>query len=631
MADKIAIPYNDVFFYGISLRSRDASDVKSDIFANIMMKYLMSLKPVSNKLYRVTDNAKYEYSYTFAPSKPLSWRVIKNRRVVEDIERLTEGKYCLNYYDDHGNDVKRIIFNSHNRWIKTNYYNTIYGENLLCSLVPKEKNGETVILQYNTGDTYPVTLLCCSVASCAQVLHNVLARVPEPEVMALTNYGLLYFACDETRNIYEQILKEEEEKYAEANKPAVYNTEEDVASGFCFQVESFDSTKNSDSFFDFSMADELTEDGFSALQAENNDVQMNDDQNELLHEETDDEIEQQKSDVDTSESPVDSAYSIDEQIAAAIKLISETANINIDENLIFSNESTEMNESLVEPEKEVDLAQEIYDSIEIKVEPEHVEVPDDLIIPAEDEVLVFDDKPAADSVKPSDEYDTADLLSMDDDAIDDYVSTLIDSLLLDAHSAAADYLIAKDEVFVYTDAESSTSDDICNSNSSRSLVEENIPDLTVDSNGQTYFYYGETDENGKRFGRGKTLMSDGNTAYEGEYLEDARHGKGAFYYKDGSLCYWGDWRKNLRHGFGLGISSETGVVHIGNWNGNKPESVGVRFDRNGNFMYIDSACERTNGGIRITDFTSDTFTVEIWDENTLKVIKKVISVDDLLK
>ncbi len=629
MVNKITIPYNDVFFYGISLRSRDASDVKSDIFANILMKYLMSLKPVSNKLYRVTDNARYEYSYAFVPSKPLSWRVIKNRRVIEDIEQLSDGKYCLNYYDDHGNDVKRIIFNSRNRWVKTNYYNSIYGDNLLCSLVPKELNGETVILQYDTGVTYPVTLYCCSVASCAEVLDKVLARVPEPEVMALTNYGLLYFACDETRNIYEQILKEEEEKYAQAHKPAVYNTEEDVANGFCFQVDSFDSTKKSDSLFDLSMAEELTEEGFSAPQNEGENTQ---EAYEPLESSTDsEENAQQDFAIDLLESPDDDSYSIDEQIAAAIRLISETTSISIDESFVFSCGTQDTQENSSQPEEETDLMQQIPDHIELKEEVDNSGEPDDIIIPAKTEDMCVEENSDTEVILSPDTYDAADLLSMDDDAIDDYVSTLIDSLLLDAHSTAADYLIAKDEVFVSADAEISTSADTCDCNNSRSFVEENTPDAIIESNGASYFYYGETDENGNRSGRGKTLMDDGKTAYEGEYLDDSRHGKGAFYYKDGSLCYWGNWNKNLRHGFGLGVSSETGVVHIGNWNQNKPDGVGVRFDSNGKFMYIDSACERINGGIRITDFTKDTIVIEVWDENTLKVIKKVISVEDLLK
>lgn len=619
----ISIPYNDVFFYGVSLRSRDVSDVRSDIFANILMKYLMSLKPVSNKLYRMSDGNRYEYNYSFIPSKPISWRVIKNRRVIEDVEQLSDGKFCLNYYDNHGNDVKRIIFNHQNRWVKTNYYNSIYGDNLLCSLVPKELNGETVILQYDTGVTYPVTLHCCSVASCAQVLDKVLARVPEPEVTALTNYGLLYFACEETRNIYEQILKEEEEKYAFAHRPAVYNTEEDVANGFCFKAESFDSTKNSDSLFDLNMAEELTEEGFSSIPRENEDISRNEEASvdSLVFAEPSDSTQTS----DESEQDDVDIRSIDEQIAAAIKLISETTNITIDENLVFSDNAEETQEDVLIVEDESDTDQDLI-NIEISAsEEEDIIKPEDILISSELELA----QPADASVSP---YDDVDLLRLDDEAIYDYVSTLIDSMLLDAHISASDYHIAKDdESFVPTDKDSSDNDEISSRASSEAYIQENEPDTVIESNGASYFYYGDTDENGKRSGRGRTLMADGKTAFDGEYLDDTRNGRGAFYYKDGSLCYWGDWNNNLRNGFGLGISSESGVIHIGNWNQNKPEGIGVRFDNNGKFMYIDSACDRANGGIRITDFTDKTFTVELWDENTFKFVKKVISVEDLLK
>ena len=137
MTEKIKIPFNDVFFYGLSLNSRDVTDVRADIFANILMRYLRTLKPVSNKLYRNADGNRFEYSYSFIPTKPLSWRVIKNRRIVEEIEQLSDGKYCLNYYDDQGRDVKRVLFSKQHKWQKTNYYNSISGSQLLCSLVPK--------------------------------------------------------------------------------------------------------------------------------------------------------------------------------------------------------------------------------------------------------------------------------------------------------------------------------------------------------------------------------------------------------------------------------------------------------------------------------------------------------------
>ena len=110
MTDNITIPYNDVFFYGVTLNTRETGDIKNDIYANIIMRYLRSLSPVANRLYRVSEGNKYEYNYSSVPSQPLSWRVIKNRHIIEEIEYLSDGKYCLNYYDDAGKDIKRVIF-----------------------------------------------------------------------------------------------------------------------------------------------------------------------------------------------------------------------------------------------------------------------------------------------------------------------------------------------------------------------------------------------------------------------------------------------------------------------------------------------------------------------------------------
>ena len=620
MGDNIKIPYNDVFFYGLSMRSRDVSDIKGDIFSNILMKYLRSLKPVTNRLYRSADNLKYEYSYSFVPSKPISWRVIRNRRVVEEVEQLTDGKYCLNYYDDNGNDVKRVIYNGHHKWLKTNYYNSMYGETLVCSVVPKEHNGQTVIMQYITGDPYPVTLHCCPIASNPEVLQNVLNRVPEPEILALTNYGLLYFASEETYKLFNQVLEEEEQIYAEAHKPEVFNTEEDVAGGFCFDVDNFDTTKNSESLFDLQSADELTEDGFPAVDFL--------DVEELVQFDETDESEETSLDAEvvlleenTSEASDTSEYSIEKEISDAIRIISETTNLSIDENVIFADskesEVTDTADQQVMDESEPEVTVDTSDGIEII---------EDIL---SNDVPVADVTPInTDAVEPT---DAIELLSMDDAAIDDYVSTLIDSILLDAHTTAAEFMLDRAEDFTEESTEEVKEDVSPSLVISSDYIKENEPDAVIESNGCEYYYYGDVDENNKRNGRGRTLMADGKTAYEGDYINDMRSGIGSFYYKDGSLCYWGDWRGNQRNGFGVGISSETGVAHIGTWRENKPVGIGVRFDNNGNFMYLDSASQKINGGIRVTGFTDNSLIVEFWDENSLKVIKKEISVEDLLK
>lgn len=663
MNKNIVIPKNDVFFYGISLNARDA-DVRGDIFSNIIMKYLTTLKPVSSKLYRNTDNAKYEYSYTFVPSKPLSWRVIKNRRVVEDIENLTDGKYCLNYYDDNGNDVKRVIFNNHHRWIKTNYYNSIYGENLICSLIPKELNAETVILQYITGDPYPVTLRPCPTASNSEVLSKVLERTPSPEVTALTNYGLLYFACEETLNIFSQILKEEEEKYKEAHKPPVFNTKEDVAGGFCFNVDNFDTTKSLESRFDLSEAQELTDE---ETQPESFvvDNEPNSSEESAFDEYTEvpAEITEPLSESEVSvEVPSSEEYSIDEQIALAIKMISETTSIEIDKDMVMSetsdNASVESDDIVIadnsdiadldstlliipeESESAASVVAEdtVVDDVLIEDDTEISEILNDIDetisadmvkdIPDEPAVLFDEPDELAESTYTTDP-DSADLLKMDDDAIDDYVSSLIDSLLQGAQSTVNEYNLEKDDAFTAGNAELDSRAEV-HSDLLSDLVEENSADTVIESNGAEYHYYGELNDEGKRTGRGRTLMSDGKLAYDGEYLNDMRHGKGSFYYKDGSLCFYGNWQENMRNGFGIGINSETGIIHTGNWNENKPEGIGVRFDKDGNFMYLDSASHRTNGGIRIVGFGENSIIVEIWNEKTLKIVKKEISLEDMI-
>lgn len=644
MNDKIKLPFNDVFFYGVSLYCRDISDIRTDIFAIILMKYLRTLKPVSSRLYRTADGNKYEYSYSFIPTKPLNWRVIKNKRIIEEIEQLSDGKYCLNYYDEQGRDLKRVIFNKQHKWLKSNYYNSITGDELLYSLVPKEVNGETAILQYTTGATYPVTLYCCPAASCHEVLNNVLNRVPSPDAAALTNYGVIYFAQEETCNIFKQVLAEEEDKYIQLHKPEVYTTDEDIAGGFCFDVSSFDSTKPAVSMFDLSQADELTDKGLD------------------FSRQVTDEAEHHITDLpaELSETvPLDTGYSLDSDISEAIRLISDTTDIHIDESVIFAEAgegdsgSDSFTEPFVtdvlsaeksntaEPEEHSDILSQPNTSFPELTQVQPIGLDDSGV----DSLVLFDDITVSDEAdepaiaeagasvaeKALDAGDIpadVDLLSMNDEDIDDYVQTLIDSLLLDANSVA-ELKDSSDAAFTAGAVEAAC-EDVKSSNSTVQDLLNNPADSVIESNGAEYFYYGETDSQGRRTGRGKTLMSDGKTAYDGEYKDDMRHGTGSFYYKDGSLCYWGQWLENLRNGFGVGISSETGTIHIGSWNKNKPTGVGVRFDKDGNFMYVDSASHRTNGGLRITGFTDTSFTVEYWDENTLRTVKKEISIEDLI-
>lgn len=606
MTEYIKIPFNDVFFYGLSLKSRETADVRNDIFANILMRYLRTLSPAHNRLYRVSNGNKYEYNYSFIPSRPLSWRVLKNRRIIEEIEQMSGGKYCLTCYDDQGREVKRVLFNQQHKWLKTNYYSAIAGNNIICSIVPKEDNGQTVILRYDTRKVYPLTMYPCPSASCGEVQERVLRRVPEPDLVALTNYGLLFFASEDTLNIYTQVLKEEEDRYQQENKPPVYTTDEDVASGFCFGKDCFGDTETPVSF-DLSQAEELSQENCESLLAESSESESKPAQPESV--DIGSEVDNKISGNVIPYLPEDTA----DAISQAIRLIADRAGIHLDrEQILGTAEHTDEDKS-----DEVELSGEsviqntsgLFDNTENEQNGSYTI----------GEGLLF-----------------SDALSMtDNNEIDDYVSSLIDSLLLRAKSAAKEYRVGSEENF--TSSDDSIAEEIEDAEkfsyeaAAESFVEENIPKSVIESDDSKYMYYGKLDSEGRRTGRGKTLMENGYTAYDGEYLNDKRNGEGSFYYRDGSLCYWGEWKENMRNGFGVGISSESGVKHIGEWRDNKPCGVGIRFDRNGEFLYLDLCCEKPNGGMRVVGVKSDSITVEYWDERTLKTLRKEITTDDLSK
>lgn len=651
MTDMIRIPFNDVFFYGVALRAREDSPVESDIFANIVMRYLRTLAPVTNRLYRTAEGSRFEYSYSFIPSRPISWRVIKNKRVIEDIESLSDGKYCLSYYDDQGRDVKRVIFDKGHKWLKTNYYNSIYGNTLLCSVLPKELNGETVILQYLTGATYPVTHFCCKKASCKEVQNRVFERSPIPEISALTNYGILYFATDETLKLYNQILEEEEAKYAEEHKPPVYTTDDDVKSGFGFTSDSFDA--NVGNVFSLDEALELSDDDSIFDMATPSSDRITFEESPSQSEESLVETEETNSADKTPTLDIDDnkPFDIDENISAVLEIIKDTTNLEIDSSAIFIHSETDISDSTDVFEEEQISVSEIQSDADDALTVSEINKPDnsepdtlsaeiieELVVPEEplQDALVSEEKDfiidlnSGETDNPEPEVtqneDNVDLLSMEDEEIDDYVKTLIDSLLNSAQSATEEYANASDEGFETESENIVRTEEIIAYDKHEDL---SSADATIESGRDNYYFFGDYSKEKGRNGRGKTLMADGKTAYEGDYKNDMRHGVGAFYYRSGELCYFGSWAENKRSGFGIGFNSDTGISHTGNWVENKPNGIGVRFDRFGNFLYLDSHSEKVNGGIRVTGFTEKSLLVEFWDEKTLGVVKKEIFIDEI--
>ncbi len=628
MAGKESNKLKNLFFFGVSFVNYDSTDVTLDIITNIRRRFLITKKPASNKLYRSAQGESFVYSYNFSFDRPLQWRVSRNKKVVEEIEHLLSGKYCINLYDEQGKDLKKTFFDSKHRWFKTNYYSPVSNENLVCSLVPKNFDEGTSLLKYITGEVYPERLFACSIPSCEEVRNRVLSRVPTPLVTALTDKGVVYFMPEDDMENYERALKEEEELYSVENAPEVYVSPEDAASGFNLSVSDFDMSKNLNRTFDISLAQDFDSD--------NTDEPLNTEKHEA------------SDDVNRSDDG-----SVDAAISDAVNKINAITSLDINAEDILNFDITSL-DAPAQKNASVDDDYITFDSGD----------------PAIDEQLRHIDSVLEGSPILNSEHKLVIGESVVDD---DYISSIIDGIISSAFKGddiESEEIIAQvtensgaEELVILPDSEAELTvenieetieaqeeqvtvelepadtaeesneaeEEIVSYLKASDYIKENPSDLTIESRGEAYHYYGSVDENGKRNGRGRTLMSDGNIAYEGEYEDDKRKGQGSFYFKDGTLCYWGNWDNNERSGFGVGISSDDRAVHAGNWEHNKPVGVGARFDSDGSLMFVSSNCEDKKKGFTISDLTDTSFTVRVWSENDEAFIQREISLKDIIK
>lgn len=692
MADMQNKKLKNLFFYGVSFTDYDSVEVSRDIITNIRRRFLVTRKPATNKLYRSANGDNFVYTYNFSFQRPLQWKVMKNKRVTEQIEYLLSGKYCISSYDEHGRDAKKVFFDSKHRWFKTNYYNAVSGENIACSIVPKEFDEGTSLLKYMTGAVYPERLFPCTIPSCEEVRAKVLERIPTPIISALTDRGVVYFLPEVDKENYEKVLKEEEADFEALNAPEVFISAEDIAGGFNLKVSDFDMSKNLNRTFDISLAEEFGNDESIIKQAEpqaeeiieqveakeetpgiepvvieddgsvdaaitgvvqqiNARTQLDINAEEILSFELEtpdesltfeDTTEEEDVTIDTTE------FSIDEQLKHIDSVLDGHSVLNAKRQLVIG-------DSVVDDDYISSIIDGIMasafvssDEIKEKAEPEVIEeVANEAIEETTEETIEENvEEPVEETVEDITEESTEEVV---DEVSEESVEITADETESDMTAEErfdADEEDPEDEdtdeiVQVAIDEVNDILEEQGFENDSEEIVEKTAPaedyikenpaDISFESRGEVYSYYGSVDENGKRSGRGRTLMSDGSIAYEGEYLDDKRSGRGSFYFKDGSLCYWGNWTDNVRSGFGVGVSSEDKAVHTGSWADNKPKGFGVRFDNEGNLMFISSSCEDKKKGITISDLTDTSFIVKVWSEKDDAFIQREISITDIIK
>ena len=136
---------------------------------------------------------------------------------------------------------------------------------------------------------------------------------------------------------------------------------------------------------------------------------------------------------------------------------------------------------------------------------------------------------------------------------------------------------------------------------------ERVDKQIIESGGKQYYYFGDI-ENDLRSGRGRTVMKNGETAYEGGYKEDKRSEFGVYYFKSGKLCYAGNWDSNRRQGLGAAFSPTDGSVFVGKWQEDVSVETAAHFDSSGNMLYAGSIENGQRSGAGMTyDPEGETF------------------------
>ena len=121
----------------------------------------------------------------------------------------------------------------------------------------------------------------------------------------------------------------------------------------------------------------------------------------------------------------------------------------------------------------------------------------------------------------------------------------------------------------------------------------------IKANDKNYFYFGEISQN-KRHGKGRTVMQNGETAFEGHYKNDMRDGFGVHYYKSGKISYAGNWTENKKNGFGVAFSPDNSSAFVGQWSDNHSVNTGAFFDCKGNLLYLGNIQNDMKHGAGIT-------------------------------
>lgn len=584
----------NLIIYGMSFNSFIPYSVKDDILSKIRKNFFEHNKRQSDKIVQNFNDFTIKYTYNLEKNKPMKWVVQKNKKTIEESVIVSINSYEIRTYNDEGKQVSSIEF-SNDHTIKTVTF-ALDDETVVVSC---GTNGDEPVLYYR-GQSLNADLHLLEINEDDEVLEILAERNPYITVTALTNRGVVYFGTDEEIRNVKREVERAKTIIADRNAPKVYNTPEDRETGFNFKDNDFNLKKNMNQTFDISKSEyfDFNEEDNPSVFDDVEDSSSLDLENIALDNEDTVEVESISTECDdTSENAVEpeETTTIEENIEGNIE-INETV---VDE----EKEEVETSENTDEPsnieENSADTNDEKTEDITGKTD-----------VAEETENTTVEENQVEEN--PTEQQEIVEENSIDDDTkvAPNFTN---EEILREVLNAMMNNSKENEPPKVVTSV---------NETPQAERFDKNA-DLIINSGNEKYCYYGDINDDCMRDGYGRTEMSNGKTAYEGNYKNNKRNGFGSFYYKNGGLCYTGEWKDNKRNGFGVGVRSSDGSFHAGTWSNNKPEGVGARFDKYGKLSYIANFKNGKESGLCVEYREDGGITIFKWVNDAKKIIETI--------
>lgn len=584
----------NLIIYGMSFNSFIPYSVKDDILSKIRKNFFEHNKRQSDKIVQNFNDFTIKYTYNLEKNKPMKWVVQKNKKTIEESVIVSINSYEIRTYNDEGKQVSSIEF-SNDHTIKTVTF-ALDDETVVVSC---GTNGDEPVLYYR-GQSLNSDLHLLEINEDDEVLEILAERNPYITVTALTNRGVVYFGTDEEIRSVKREVERAKTIIADRNAPKVYNTPEDRETGFNFKDNDFNLKKNMNQTFDISKSEYFD---------------FNEEDNPSVFDDVED-----SSSLDLENIALDNEDTVEvESISAKIddaleNTVEPEETTNIEENI---EDNIEINETVVDEEKEEVETSENTDeqsNIEETTDDTNDEKTED--ITGETDVAEETENTAVEE-NQVEENPTEQQEIVEDNSIDDDTKV--------APNFTNEEILREVLNVMMNNSKENEPPKVVTSVNETPQAErfDKNADLIINSGNEKYCYYGDINDDCMRDGYGRTEMSNGKTAYEGNYKNNKRNGFGSFYYKNGGLCYTGEWKDNKRNGFGVGVRSSDGSFHAGTWSNNKPEGVGARFDKYGKLSYIANFKNGKESGLCVEYREDGGITIFKWVNDAKKIIETI--------